>query len=268
MNRKFLAVLLTTLSAISALTGCAQQELTRPSPTSASSSSGPLAGSVAPTVAESADAATEGRDVEPDHSDSISQQEDEAIDIMWRLIGAYGEIDENAVRAAGRNGHPGLVPVLVEAASRTFEPDLALEISIALESITNDSVGGDFVLTGPWFSWMSRQDPPQVMLKGFDEWKGQLLGTIDPSFTEFLYSDVPTRIPLWTVEWGGVVRDGIPPLEFPKVRDGGAVDFLNLNEPVFGVTINGESRAYPHRIMGWHELANDRLGGELITFVF
>ena len=47
-----------------------------------------------------------------------------------------------------------------------------------------------------------------------------------------------------------------------------SVDFLNPDEPVFGVTINGESRAYPHRIMGWHELANDRLGGELITFVF
>ena len=46
------------------------------------------------------------------------------------------------------------------------------------------------------------------------------------------------------------------------------MSFLNPDEPVFGVTINGESRAYPHRIMGWHELANDRLGGELITFVF
>ena len=40
------------------------------------------------------------------------------------------------------------------------------------------------------------------------------------------------------------------------------------DEPGFGVTINGESRAYPHRIMGWHELVNDLLGGEQITFVF
>jgi hypothetical protein len=64
-----------------------------------------------------------------------------------------------------------------------------------------------------------------------------------------------------------VVRDGIPPLEFPATIPGNEVDFLNPGEPVFGVTINGESRAYPHRILAWHELSNDRLGGELITFV-
>ena len=204
----------------------------------------------------------------PTTAPEISPQEEEAIDIMWRLVGAYGSVDENAVRAAGRNGHPGLVPVLVEAATRVFEPELALEISLALEEITGDSVGGDFVLVGPWFSWMSRQGPPQVTLDGFDEWKGELLATIDPNFRNFIHKGVESRIPLWTVEWGGVVRDGIPPLEFPDVVPGNEVDFLNDPEPVFGVVINGEARAYPHRILGWHELANDRLGGELISFIF
>jgi len=95
-----------------------------------------------------------------------------------------------------------------------------------------------------------------------------VLGSIDPSFKDFFYADVPSTIPLWTIQWGGMVKDGIPPLEFPKTVPAGEVDFLNPDEPVFGVTINGESRAYPHRIMGWHGLANDWLGGELITFVF
>jgi hypothetical protein len=198
----------------------------------------------------------------------LSAQETAAVGIMWKMIGGFGDISEGAVISAGVNGHPGLIPVLVEAASRTFEPDLALEISRALERITGEAVGGDYVLTAPWFSWMSRQNPPQVLLPEFDEWKSELLGTIDPSFKEFLYGGVSSRIPLWAVQWGGVVRDGIPPLEFPDVVPGNRVDFLNPDEPVFGVTINGESRAYPHRIMGWHELANDRLGGELITFVF
>ena len=53
-------------------------------------------------------------------------------------------------------------------------------------------------------------------LDGYDEWKGELLSTIDPSFALFIYNDVPTRIRLWTVACGGVIRDGIPPLEFPK----------------------------------------------------
>ena len=116
--------------------------------------------------------------------------------------------------------------------------------------------------------WSKSPEYRQGELDGFDEWKGQRLGGIDPSFTKFLYQDVPARIPIWSVQWGGVLRDGIPPLEFPKTFPGDEVNFLLPDEPVFGVTINGESRAYPHRVMGWHELANDLLGGEQITFVF
>ena len=187
---------------------------------------------------------------------------------MWQMLDQFGAPNEGAVIAAGRNGHSGLVPVLVEVASRTYDPAAALSIAEALEAITGETVGGDFVLVAPWYSWMGLQDPPQVELAGYDEWRGELLSTIDPDFRRFIHSDVPTRIPLWSVAWGGVVRDGIPPLEFPKTKPGDQIKYLNLDEPVFGVTINGESRAYPHRIMGWHELANDRLGGELITFVF
>ena len=31
-------------------------------------------------------------------------------------------------------------------------------------------------------------------------------------------------------------------------------------EQVIGVNLNGEARAYPLRIMSWHELVNDRIG--------
>lgn len=220
----------------------------------------------APTVEPPVEATTGQVTAVPE--DPAIAQEQEAVRIMWEMINQFGETNETAVALAGRNGHPGLVPVLVEAAGRTFDVALAAEIARALEKITGERVGGDFVLVAPWFSWMSRQDPPQQVLQGYDSWRGQVLGAIDASFREFIYADVPTRIPLWTVQWGGVVRDGIPPLEFPKTVSAAEVDFLLPGEPVFGVTINGESRAYPHRIMGWHELANDWLGGELISFVF
>jgi hypothetical protein len=156
--------------------------------------------------------------VEPSPAPILTPQEDEAIDIMWRVLDRYGSANKRAVAEAGRNGHLGLVPVLVEAASRTYEPGLALDISRALEKITGDSIGGDFVLGGPWFSWMSRQDPPLPTLEGFDEWKGELPATIDPSFKTFIYGDVPSRI---------------PPLELPDVVPGNEVDYLNLDEPIF-----------------------------------
>ena len=72
---------------------------------------------------------------------------------------------------------------------------------------------------------------PQVLLDGYYEWKSELRSTIDPSFGLFIYDDVPTRVPLWTVDWGGVVRDGIPPLEFPKTTAGDQVRFLNPDNP-------------------------------------
>jgi len=37
---------------------------------------------------------------------------------------------------------------------------------------------------------------------------------------------------------------------------------------VFGVVVNGEPRAYPKRVLAWHEMAVDKLGGTEITVVY
>lgn len=37
---------------------------------------------------------------------------------------------------------------------------------------------------------------------------------------------------------------------------------------VFGLFVNGEARAYPKRILAWHELALDRLGGVDLAIVY
>lgn len=260
MNNNHAYPLIVFTLVIMVIAGCGGSGV-QPDPTSPTSTLAP-----APERAESEVAATSTSTVEA--VPTQLSQEQKAISLMWQMLDQFGSPNEAAVIAAGRNGHMGLVPVLVEVGSRTYDPAAALTVAEALEAITGETVGGDFVLKAPWFSWMSRQNPPQVELDGFDEWRSELLSTIDPSFALFIYDDVQTRVPLWTIDWGGVVRDGIPPLEFPKTMPGNQVQFLNPDEPVFGVTINGESRAYPHRIMGWHELANDSLGGELITVVF
>jgi hypothetical protein len=40
------------------------------------------------------------------------------------------------------------------------------------------------------------------------------------------------------------------------------------DELVFGVSAGGEHRAYPRRILSWHEMANDVVGGEPVTLSF
>lgn len=45
-------------------------------------------------------------------------------------------------------------------------------------------------------------------------------------------------------------------------------DTLQDKNVVFGIEVAGEARAYPKRILGWHEMALDRLGGAELTIVY
>ena len=67
---------------------------------------------------------------------------------------------------------------------------------------------------------------------------------------------------------GGPPRDGIPPIDRPvfvKVAD---YKELSDRDPVIGLEINGDARAYPLRVMIWHEIANDVVGGKPVTVTY
>ena len=64
---------------------------------------------------------------------------------------------------------------------------------------------------------------------------------------------------------GGPPPDGIPPLEDPAFEPAGEVDWLAGVDPVLALEINGDARAYPLRIMTWHELVNGAVGGVPVT---
>jgi hypothetical protein len=85
---------------------------------------------------------------------------------------------------------------------------------------------------------------------------------------EFFPDDVTSLIRLDEIDWGGVRVNGIPPLDHPRVLAGGEAAYLRDSNVVFGVVVNGEARAYPKRVLAWHELARDRVGGREITVVY
>ncbi len=64
------------------------------------------------------------------------------------------------------------------------------------------------------------------------------------------------------IQSGGPPKDGIPALFEPKTLPAKWVDFLADNDQVLGVVHNGVARAYPTRILSWHELVNDDFGGD------
>ena len=85
---------------------------------------------------------------------------------------------------------------------------------------------------------------------------------------DFIYDGVNARISLEEIVWGGVVKDGIPDLTDPPVLFSEEATYLLTSDRVFGVSINGEHRAYPLRILNFHEMANDVVGGVPIALAY
>jgi len=56
-------------------------------------------------------------------------------------------------------------------------------------------------------------------------------------------------------------RDAFPVLNNPEMVSAKRADsFLSDDDPVIGIDLGGEQKAYPVSIMGRHELANDTCG--------
>jgi hypothetical protein len=74
----------------------------------------------------------------------------------------------------------------------------------------------------------------------------------------------PSSIDTGKIQSGGPPKDGIPALTEPQYVAAGEADYLSGGDRVLGLEVNGDARAYPLRILSWHELVNDTVGGEKI----
>ncbi len=77
------------------------------------------------------------------------------------------------------------------------------------------------------------------------------------------------RIPEDEIKKGGPPKDGIPAIDHPKfVSIEQAQDFLNPDDYILGVEINGITKAYPIRILNYHEIVNDRIAEVPIAITY
>lgn len=66
-----------------------------------------------------------------------------------------------------------------------------------------------------------------------------------------------------------LTKDAIPPLTNPEYENGlNQLDWLNDDDRVIGIEVNGDARAYPLKIMSYHELVNDTIGGEEVAITY
>jgi hypothetical protein len=91
-------------------------------------------------------------------------------------------------------------------------------------------------------------------------------GTADRA--EFNGFDVSNAtIPARAIQRGGPPKDGIPAIDRPKFIRGEQAK-LAADDRVLGVVRNGQARAYPVRILNWHEVVNDRFGDSQVVVTY
>ena len=133
----------------------------------------------------------------------------------------------------------------------------------AIEQLNGEFPGEDWFEIIEWYGQTDLEPPP-----GFTRWKGQMLSLIDPRFATFLNDTYPSTIRVEEIQWGGVPVDGIPALDQPRMVKAGEADYLDADNVVFGIELNGQARAYPKRILDWHEMANDVIGGVPVSLAY
>ena len=162
------------------------------------------------------------------------------------------------------------VRVIIESLRNFFARDIINAAVETLEALTGQTEFGEDWKA--WSEWGGRHSDDYPVPSEYGEWKINYLRQIDGRFGAFLSPALGGKsdVDLTEIEWGGVVPDGIPPLENPPntgADDPGA-DYLEDDERVIGVSINGEHRAYPLRIVNAHELVNDVLGDEPLSLTW
>lgn len=199
-------------------------------------------------------------------STNVDTQERRAYALLEALAGPDNEAAERAYDQVSETGDRRYVSVLLEllrADQIGIVPRPGTPYIDALHRLTKKRFGSDWLR---WVEWYGQTDltPPMH----FDRWKGSLFARLDPRFEDFIHAGVPSRIRLEEIQWGGVQVDGIPALDDPRVLDGQGADYLTDEEPVFGMVVGGEARAYPLRILDWHEMVNDELGGVRFSLAY
>lgn len=132
-----------------------------------------------------------------------------------------------------------------------------------LEDQTGERFGDDL---GKWRRWMWNR--PYEPHPDYALFKALLYGQIDERMANFFTAGGESSIRLDEVDWGGVRVNGIPPLVRPKHVGAADAEYLDGDDIVFGISVNGEARAYPKRILAWHELARDEVGGVDLAIVY
>ena len=188
----------------------------------------------------------------------------EIYDILRSLV--YSEKasdDKESFEILGKNWEEGMIAPLVEIMRFSNDRRQLGQINKILQKKTGQSHTEFF----EWMQWLWDSEIPAEAY--YFDFKAEIYKHIDPLFERYFRDrDGQNEIKLEEVVWGGVYQDGIPPLRLPELILPADATYLSDSDVVFGVYINGVAKAYPKRILAWHEMFVDEFGGDIICGVY
>ncbi|NDJ60328.1 MAG: DUF3179 domain-containing protein [Chloroflexi bacterium] len=216
---------------------------------------------------------------------SFAQQPETPLDLtdyratMIRLLGDVVDSRRFAggtpvIEAVGASDDPLYIAPLIDLTYFARTGEAAGALFNALSALSGQDFDRDWTEYQNWAASNDITLPP-----GYDEFKGLVFTTfVDPEFARFFNPGVQetARVNLLEAVWGGVIVDGIPSLvnarqitpeeataegeRLEQFCRGADCSYPANDEFVFGVSIDGDSRAYPLRLLNWHEMFNDVIG--------
>ena len=185
-----------------------------------------------------------------------------SIDAFIALVGNQPQERVDSLKAIGEQWNVSDTGLMIEAAR--FARDVRTRTAIL--ALLSSKTGKVFKDLDGWYDWIWNQDVD--LHPNYALFKHNLYRRLDPRFAEYFSDTYEAKIRLDEIRWGGVRRDGIPPLKNPETIPAAQASFLNDTDVVFGVNFGGQSRAYPKRILAWHEMVKDTVGGLSINGVY
>ncbi|KAA1243547.1 DUF3179 domain-containing protein [Aquimarina sp. RZ0] len=174
------------------------------------------------------------------------------------------KIHKQAVKYINGNWKESFEILAVETLYFLNNSPHSIKILNILDRKTRKHFGYDF---NKWFEYLWQKDPNYTV--SYYEFKAILHQALDSRFSKYFSArSQQSLIRLDEVRWGGVMQDGIPPLRNPEMIDVSKARYLHDSDIVFGISVNGDTRAYPKRILAWHEMFTDTVGDTPVAGVY
>ncbi|MFK8048447.1 MAG: DUF3179 domain-containing protein [Halioglobus sp.] len=171
---------------------------------------------------------------------------------------------ELTIARLDRTWKPQYIAPLLEVISYASSPITQRAAISLLEEKTGQVFGQD---VNSWYRWLWNQ--AENVSDEYADFKADFYQFLDPRFGRYFRDrQSSAKIRLDEIRWGGVGQDGIPPLRSPEMIAASEASYLEDDNIIFGIEINGDTRAYPKRILAWHEMFVDTVGGVNIAGVY